>query len=87
MRVSHAKCKGMDMRIEFHGTSLHLNKGQTLSVRDGAGSTVCCRSGTLWVTEENRPRDVLLGPGACHLLSQRGMALVQALGESDLAIA
>lgn len=75
------------MRIEFHGRSLHLNKGQTLSVRDGVGSTVSCRSGTLWVTEENRPRDVLLGPGASHVLSQRGMALIQALGEADLAIA
>ena len=75
------------MRIEFLGGNLHLNKGQTLSVRDGVGSTVCCRAGTLWVTEENRPRDVLLGPGACHLLSQRGMALIQALGESELAIA
>lgn len=75
------------MRIELHGGNLHLNKGQTLRVRDGAGSTVCCRSGALWVTEENRPRDVLLGPGACHLLSQRGMALVQALGDADVAIA
>ena len=75
------------MRIELLGGSLHLYKGQTLRVRDGVGSTVCCRAGTLWVTEENRPRDVLLGPGACHLLSQRGMALIQALGEADLAIA
>jgi hypothetical protein len=56
-------------------------------VHDGAGRTVCCRSGTLWVTEENRPRDVVLGAGTCHVLSQRGMALVQALGEADLAIA
>ena len=75
------------MRIELRGGNLHLNKGQTLKVRDGAGSRVYCRSGTLWVTEENRPRDVLLGPGACHLLSQRGMALIQALGEADVAIA
>jgi hypothetical protein len=75
------------MRIELRGGNLHLTGGQTLKVRDGAGSTLCCRSGTLWVTEENRPRDVLLGPGACHRLSQQGIALVQALGEADLAIA
>jgi hypothetical protein len=87
MRVPHALCKEIEMHIELHGGNLHLAQGQTLKVRDGAGSTVCCRSGTLWVTEENRPRDVLLEPGACHLLSQRGMALVQALGEAELAIA
>ena len=51
------------MNIELRGGNLHLARGQTLKVRDGAGSTVCCRSGTLWVTEENRPRDVLLSPG------------------------
>jgi Protein of unknown function (DUF2917) len=87
MRVPHAICKEIEMRIELQGGNLHLATGQTLRVRDGAGSTVCCRSGTLWVTEENRPRDVLLSPGACHMLSQRGVALVQALGEADVAIA
>jgi hypothetical protein len=75
------------MQIELHGGNLHLARGQTLRVRDGVGSTVCCRSGTLWVTEENRARDILLGPGACHTLSQRGIALVQSLGEADVAIA
>ena len=75
------------MRIELHGGNLHLARGQTLRVRDGVGSTVCCRSGTLWVTEENRARDILLGPGACHTLSQRGIALVQSLSEADVAIA
>jgi Protein of unknown function (DUF2917) len=87
MRVPHAICKEIEMHIELRGGNLHLARGQTLKVRDGAGSTVCCRSGTLWVTEENRPRDVLLGPGACHRLSQRGIALVQALGEAELALA
>ena len=75
------------MRVELQGGNLHLARGQTLRVRDGVGSTVCCRSGTLWVTEENRPRDILLGPGACHTLSQRGVALVQSLDEADVAIA
>ncbi len=75
------------MRIELSNGNLHLRGGQTLRVRDGIGSRVCCLSGTLWVTEENRPRDILLGPGACHTLSQRGIALVQSLGETDVAIA
>lgn len=75
------------MRIELDNGRLHLTGGQTLRLRDGIGSTVCCRSGTLWVTEENRPRDIVLGPGGCHRLSQRGVALVQALGEADVAIA
>jgi len=75
------------MRIELGKGNLHLQAGQTLRVRDGAGNTVCCRTGTLWVTEEEWPRDIVLGAGACHVLSRRGTALVQALGEADLAIA
>jgi len=75
------------MRIELEADTLRLGRGQTLKLRNGAGGTICCRSGTLWVTEENQPRDVLLEPGACHRLSQHGVALVQALGEAFVAFA
>lgn len=75
------------MRIELQRGNLRLARGQTLRVLDGAGSTVCCHAGNLWLTEENRPRDIVLGPGACHTLSQHGTALIQSLGEADVAIA
>jgi Protein of unknown function (DUF2917) len=87
MRHSHAFGKESEMRVEFDQGRLHLARGQTLKVRDGTGGTVCCRSGSLWVTEENRARDVVLGPGGCHILSQRGLAVIQALGEADLSFA
>jgi hypothetical protein len=75
------------MRIELETNSLRLGRGQTLKLRDGDGGTICCRSGTLWVTEENQPRDVLLEAGACHRLSRQGVALVQALGEACVSFA
>ncbi|HVB50036.1 MAG TPA: DUF2917 domain-containing protein [Burkholderiales bacterium] len=75
------------MRIEFDAGNLHLSLGQTLKIQDGIGSTVCCRQGSLWLTEERRARDVVLGPGSCYVLSQRGIALIQALGEADVALA
>lgn len=75
------------MRIELETNSLNLFHGQTLRLPDGAGGTICCRAGTVWVTEENQPRDVLLKPGACHRLSQRGVALVQALGDALISFA
>lgn len=70
------------MRIELDADKLRLAQGQTLRLRDGVGGTVCCRAGTVWVTEENQARDVVLEAGACHRLSQRGVALVQALGDA-----
>ena len=75
------------MRIEFDAGNLHLSLGQTLKIQGGIGSTVCCRQGTLWLTEENRARDVVLGPGSCHVLSQQGITLIQALGEAVVALA
>ncbi|MGA8050830.1 MAG: DUF2917 domain-containing protein [Burkholderiales bacterium] len=75
------------MRLELDANSLRLGRGQTLKLRDAAGGTICCRAGTLWVTEENQPRDVLLEAGACHRLSRHGVALVQALGEALVSFA
>jgi len=70
------------MHIELDADKLRLARGQTLRLRDGTGGTICCRTGTVWITEENQPRDVVLEAGACHRLSQRGVALVQALGDA-----
>ena len=71
------------MRIELNSSgSVHLEPDQTLRVVDGAGSTVCAVEGSVWITEENQPRDIVLKPGACYRLRERGLALVNSLGGS-----
>lgn len=76
------------MRIELKNAgALHLTDGQTLRVLDGAGTTVICKEGTLWVTEENQPRDVVLEAGACVRLKRAGLTLIQALSPATLSIA
>ena len=68
------------MQIELGSGALRLAPNQTLKVVDGAGSTVCALQGTLWVTEENQLRDIVLEPGDCYRLQHRGTALVNSLG-------
>ena len=69
------------MKIELnHSGNVHLTPNQTLRVLDGAGSTVCAVEGEVWITEENQPRDIVLKPGACYRLRERGLALVNSLG-------
>jgi len=68
------------MRIELKQGAVQLGQNQTLRVVDGAGSTVCAVEGSLWITEENQPRDIVLKPGACYRLRERGIALVNSLG-------
>ena len=75
------------MRIELRSGALQLRRGQTLKVVDGAGSTVCASHAPVWITEENRPRDIVLEPGSCYRLSQRGVAVIEALGETSVSFA
>ena len=70
------------MRIELEAGAVRLGPNQTLKLRDSAGSTVCAVEGSVWITEENQPRDVVLGPGSCYRLRYAGLAIVNALGGS-----
>ena len=75
------------MRIELKTGALQLKRGQMLKVVDGAGSTVCAQNAAVWITEENRPRDIVVEPGNCYRLSQRGVAVIEALGETSVSFA
>lgn len=75
------------MNIEIASGALRLARGQTLKVRDGAGSTICAREGTLWITEENSRKDVVLEPGQCFRLQKPGVAIVQTFAEASLSLA
>ena len=68
------------MQIELNSGAVRLSPNQTFKVVDGAGSTVCAVEGTVWITEENQARDIVLERGACYRLRARGLALVNALG-------
>lgn len=76
------------MRIELKNVgAVRLIDGQTLRVTDGAGTIVTCNEGTVWVTEENQPKDVVLEAGACVRLKRAGLTLIQALSPATLSIA
>ena len=68
------------MKLELKKGAVKLGPNQTLKVLDGAGSTVCAVEGSVWITEENQPKDIVLEPGACYRLRERGTALVNSLG-------
>jgi hypothetical protein len=74
------------MRIELISSAFRLGRGQALRIVDGQGSTIRTSLGTLWVTEENRPSDVLLVAGASYRLRERGVAVIQALGDASLSL-
>ena len=75
------------MRIELRAGALQLRRGETLKVVDGAGSTISTSNAAVWITEENRPRDIVVEPGASYRLSERGVAVIEALGEASVSFA
>ena len=72
------------MKIELKSGALRLSPHQTLRLREAEGHTVCAVEGSVWITEENQPRDIVLNAGggasSCYRLRHAGLALVNALG-------
>jgi hypothetical protein len=68
------------MKLELKTGAVQLGPNQTLKVVDGAGSTVTAVQGAVWITEENRPNDIVLESGKSYRLREQGVALVNSLG-------
>jgi hypothetical protein len=57
------------MRLELKSGAVKLGPNQTLRVVAGEGTTVCAVEGSVWITEENQSRDIVLKAGACYHLA------------------
>ena len=57
-----------------------------LTLPDAAGIGIECRSGTLWVTLDHDPRDIVLTAGERFEGGTHRRALVSALGPSSVAV-
>jgi hypothetical protein len=66
--------------------SARLAAGQQLRLHDGAGWTVACASGAVWITQEADARDIFLEGGEGFALDRGGLALVCACRDSMVAI-
>ena len=75
------------MKIELTSAALQLTRGQTLKLKDSVGSTICAREGTVWITEENSRKDVVLEPGNCFRVDRPGLTIVQAFADASVSLA
>jgi hypothetical protein len=74
------------MKLEISSGAVRLARGQTLKLRDGVGSVICAREGTVWITEENSRKDVVLENGACFRIDRPGLTLVQAFADASVSL-
>ena len=75
------------MKLELASGALQLTRGQTLKILDAVGSTIYAREGSVWITEENSRKDVVLEPGNCFRVDRPGTTLVQAFADASIALA
>jgi hypothetical protein len=58
----------------------------TLVMEDAYGSTVCCRSGRIWLTQYGDSRDIVLKAGDCFQIDCGTVIVVQAMEAAQLDI-
>lgn len=64
-----------------------LAKGATARVTHPLGCTVTCESGTVWLTFDNEPLDVVLEAGQAHRCVNASRLLIQALADARVSVA
>jgi len=65
---------------------IHLQRGKFLRLHRSAGSTLTARAGSVWITEQDSVRDVVLRPGQSFTLARPGLALVEAFSDASLSL-
>ena len=56
------------------------------SVSDAAGVQITCHEGSLWVTLDDDPRDVVVDAGGSFLTTEHRRALIYAIEPSSLSL-
>lgn len=68
------------------GTLIDLNDREAISLDDVRGATLRLLRGTLWVTQEHDPDDVVLRPGDNWVVERDGRTVVEAQEKSSLCV-
>ena len=74
------------MRVNAPPFRVSLQWGRPLTVSDGKGTCITARRGTVWITQDNDLRDVVLSGGESFTLEQSALAIVQAFDSAEVVI-
>jgi Protein of unknown function (DUF2917) len=70
-----------------HATSIGLQPRETLTLPDVRGATLRVTRGTVWITQEDDPQDIVLRTGDTWTVERNGLTILEAQGEVTLCVA
>lgn len=74
------------MNTDLKLPAITLHHGQAHRIESGKGLLVQCLAGTLWLTQDNDPRDIVLEPGEEATIERDGLSLVTALSDAQFVL-
>jgi hypothetical protein len=74
------------MHTELNLAATPLTRGQLHRLQDARGSLVLCLSGTLWLTQQGDPRDIVLEAGDEGRIDQDGLSILSALSDARFVL-
>lgn len=74
------------MNIHLNHGGVCLARNQSFGISNGKGYRVVCHSGSVWITQDHDPRDIILARGESFTLDRDGNALVQAFETAAVAV-
>ncbi len=69
-----------------HGTIVEMAPRETVTLPDVRGSTLRVARGTLWITQEDDPQDIVLRNGDVWTVERNGLTIVEAQSESSFCV-
>jgi len=74
------------MRVNAAPFRVTLRWGAPLTVDGGTGTCITARRGSVWITQDNDLRDVVLSNGESFRLDQPDLAIVQAFDTAEILV-
>lgn len=74
------------MKIDLGSGELCLRHGKPLRLVRAAGLRVDCLAGNIWITVAGESADVFLRAGECYRIKNRGLALIESIGDGRVRL-
>lgn len=74
------------MRLELDSPRIPLAAHGLARLPDASSTRIVCETGTVWITIDNDPRDIVLASGQSFLVDRRAGVLVYALEDACVRV-